>query len=148
MLCERAHTKGKAATRANYQCSHSQDGSWGGTSSSWFCRRAHWLARYVTESRVLAHSWVLWSYLPHTTAENQISGFLFQQLGGRPCLQQSCGNYRTKRGPHPTLQCKLWTAQHQTHPSSREDNGQHMLRKDAAGIHTKHSPHIKTTGLT
>ena len=34
MLCERAHTKGKAATRANYQCSHSQDGSWGGTSSS------------------------------------------------------------------------------------------------------------------
>ena len=76
------------------------------------------------------------------TAQKRIWGLLLQQLRSRPCLGQGSDNHRAKGRP-----CSISSAgsgHHKiSHTSYQGDNGQHMLRKETAGIHTKKSPRTK-----
>jgi len=44
------------------------------------------------------------------------------------------------------IQGRLWSPQHQSHAYQRE-SGQHILKKDMAGLHTQASPGTKNMGV-
>ena len=67
--------------------------------------------------------------------------------GSRPYPQQGCDNHTAKRRPHSTF--KAGCDHHNTSLTHyQEDNGQHIMRKAEAGIHTKNSPLTKNITQT
>ena len=103
----------------------------------WFCENNAW------------ETWgIVWSnpaYLTlqlTNTAQKQIWGFLLQHLRSRSCPWQGSDNHRAKGRTCSTS--SAGPGHHNTsHTSYQGDNGQHILRKEVAGIHTKNSPHTK-----
>ena len=136
-------------------CLHSLDwdGAPGSTNSSVLCEPTQPVTDDTTE---LTFWWTapaeeylveaLQFHLPHTTLKNWIWGLLFQQLGSRSCPWQGCDSHRAKRRPHSIS--STGSGHHNTsHTTYQRDSGQHTLRKETAGIHTKNSPHTKNIRL-
>ena len=78
------------------------------------------------------------------TDQTQTSELLLQQLEDRPHLQQSGDSHREKR---PHLISRASSGHNTSYNACQGSNGQHTLRKDVAGTHTKTRPHTKNTGL-
>lgn len=65
---------------------------------------------------------------------------------GAGSAPKRANSHRAKKRCWPTS--KTGSGQHNTnHDSNKEDNAEHIQRKDMQGIHTKSNPHTKTVSL-